>query len=109
MKNLEYSKFLLLESNYDLNTLKCSSYPYPLKQRIAGPYGHLSNDIAGQTISHLMNYGLETVMLGHLSKENNFPELAYQTVLNELNSSSSKVPFHLSVAGRDSIDEVIQI
>ena len=109
MKNLEYSKFLLLESNYDLNTLKCSSYPYPLKQRISGPYGHLSNDIAGQTISHLMNYGLETVMLGHLSKENNFPELAYKTVMEEIINSKTDNSINLSVASRFDPSPIIEI
>lgn len=46
MKNLIGSSFLLLEANYDPNILKCSKYPYPLKQRIAGPNGHLSNEAA---------------------------------------------------------------
>lgn len=46
IKNLEESSFILLEANYDANILKCSRYPYPLKQRIAGPNGHLSNEVA---------------------------------------------------------------
>jgi len=81
---LEDSSFILLEANYDPNILKCSKYPYPLKQRIAGPNGHLANVDAGKTVSYLMKSGLSKVMLGHLSKENNFPELAYKTVVNEL-------------------------
>lgn len=81
---LEDSSFLLLEANYDPEILKCSPYPYLLKQRIAGPNGHLANIDAGKTISFLMKSGLNKVMLGHLSKENNFPELAYKTVVNEL-------------------------
>lgn len=81
---LEGSSFLLLESNYDPEVLKCSSYPYLLKKRILGPNGHLANADAGKTISYLMNTGLDQVMLGHLSKENNFPELAYKTVVDEL-------------------------
>lgn len=81
---LEDSSFLLLESNYDPNVLKCSRYPYLLKERIAGPNGHLPNGEAGKTISYLLNSGLKQVMLGHLSKENNFPELAYKTVMDEL-------------------------
>ena len=101
LSNLEKSKFVLLEANYDPNTLKCSSYPYVLKERIAGPNGHLSNQVAGQTISHLMNYGLESAMLGHLSKENNFPELAYKTVMEEIiYNSKSENSINLSVASR---------
>lgn len=89
IKNLEGSSFILLEANYDPNVLKCSRYPYYLKQRIAGPNGHLSNEAAGKTISYLLNSGLKNVMLGHLSKENNFPELAYKTVVEELCASSN--------------------
>lgn len=81
---LEDSSFLLLESNYDPNILKYSKYPYPLKERIAGPNGHLANSDAGKTVSYLLNSGLKQVMLGHLSKENNFPELAYKTVVEQL-------------------------
>ena len=108
--NLEKSKFLLLESNYDPNILKCSQYPYHLKERIAGPYGHLSNDSAGKTISHLIESGLQTVMLGHLSKENNFPELAYKTVMEEIiyNNKSEK-DINLSVASRYNHTPVIKI
>lgn len=103
------SDILLIESNYDRDTLLCGAYPYFLKKRIASDFGHLSNEACGKLVKKLYENGVTKFVLGHLSKENNFPELAYQTVLNELNSSSSKVPFHLSVAGRDSIDEVIQI
>lgn len=101
IENLKDSSFLLLESNYDLNILKCSKYPYSLKQRISGPNGHLSNDMAGKTIRYLKNFGLKNVVLGHLSKENNFPELAYKTVVEELiNNSINENDMHISVATR---------
>ena len=61
--NLNGSSFLLLESNYEPEILKVSSYPYKLKERIAGPHGHLSNKEAGQTISALMYKDLKEVML----------------------------------------------
>lgn len=108
--NLTNSSFILLESNYDPNILKCSSYPYPLKQRILGPNGHLPNEMAGKTISYLANHGLNTVMLGHLSKENNFPELAYKTVVEQLiNDNINCNNFNLSVANRDTISPIIDI
>lgn len=110
LKNLEGSKFILLESNYDPEVLKCTKYPFKLKTRIAGPTGHLSNSIAGKTINHLMKSGLKTAILGHLSKESNFPELAYQTVVDEIianGSDSSKI--NLSVASRDYPGKLIQI
>ena len=53
--------------------------------------------------------GVNKFILGHLSKENNFPELAYRTVFNEINSSDIKKPFELSVAGRDTIDKVTEL
>ena len=108
--NLERSTFLLLESNYDPNILKCSQYPYHLKERISGPYGHLSNTVAGQTISHLLNTGLKTVMLGHLSKENNFPELAYKTVMEEIIYNNNPInSINLSVATRFSRSQIIDL
>ena len=89
-------------TNDDPEVLKFSRYPYPLKSRIAGPNGHLSNELAGKTISHLLGSGLEQAMLGHLSKESNFPELAYKTVVDEIISSNySENSLKLSVASRD--------
>ena len=110
ISNLEKSSFLLLESNYEPEVLKCSPYPYLLKMRIQGPNGHLSNIDAGKTISYLSNHGLKNVMLGHLSKENNFPELAYKTVLNELieNNTSENI-VSLNVANRYEVSPFIDI
>ena len=102
VKNLEDSIFILLESNYDPDILRYSPYPYLLKRRIEGPTGHLPNSKAGETISYLMKSGLQTAMLGHLSKENNFPELAYKTVAEEImNSNQDLSKINLSVASRD--------
>ena len=102
IKNLEDSIFIMLESNYDPEVLKFSKYPYILKNRIAGPTGHLPNEMAGKTIAHLLNSGLQQAILGHLSKESNFPELAYKTVIDEVISSNYDVnSLKLSVASRD--------
>ena len=110
LKQLEPSDFLLLESNYDPEVLKCSPYPYILKQRIAGPNGHLPNEEAGKTISYLLKSNLKKAMLGHLSKENNFPELAYKSVVEELISSSyDENTINISVASRDVPGQIIQI
>lgn len=110
LENLKGSSFILLESNYDPEILKVSKYPYILKQRIAGPNGHLSNSTAGKTIGCLIQNDLKTVMLGHLSKENNFPELAYQTVVEELigqNIDTNEIS--LSVANRNSPTKIIEL
>lgn len=107
---LENSKFLMLEANYDPEVLKCSKYPFLLKNRISGPNGHLSNSLAGKAICHLIKSGLETVTLGHLSKESNFPELAYSTVLEELainNYTCNDIT--LSVADRNAPGQMVKI
>lgn len=109
LKNLEESLFVMLEANYDPEVLKCSPYPFSLKTRIAGPTGHLSNEIAGKTISYLIQSGLKNAMLGHLSKESNFPELAYQTVVDELISSNNQDNLILNVASRDTHSKIIDI
>lgn len=76
-----------------------------------GQPGHLPNEMAGKTISHLLNSGLKTAMLGHLSKESNFPELAYQTVLDELISGNNYNGnnLSLSVASRDTHSKLIEL
>lgn len=108
--NLTNSSFIMLEANYDPEILKCSSYPYSLKQRISGPFGHLSNDMAGKTISYLSKFGLNNVMLGHLSKENNFPELAYKTVVEQLMENNiNENNLRLCVANRFNTSEIINV
>lgn len=111
LKQLEESLFVMLEANYDPEVLRCSSYPFTLKSRIAGPTGHLPNEMAGKTLSYLLQSGLKTAMLGHLSKESNFPELAYQTVLDELitNHNFDTNTMQLSVASRDIHSKLISI
>lgn len=110
LKNLEESQFVLLESNYDPEVLKCSSYPFMLKSRIAGPTGHLPNEMAGKTIAYLLKSGLRQAMLGHLSKESNFPELAYKTVVDELIANNyNENSLNLSVANRDCHSKLITV
>ena len=107
---LEDSSFLLLESNYDPNVLKYSKYPYMLKERIAGPKGHLPNSEAGKTISYLLKSGLKQVMLGHLSKESNFPELAYKTVVDELiESKFNENSINIKIADRFKPSPIIDL
>lgn len=110
VKQIDGSEFVLLEANYDTEVLKYTKYPFKLKERIAGPTGHLSNKMAGQTINYLINSGLKKAMLGHLSKESNFPELAYQTVINEIIANGTSVDnFSLSVADRNEPGKLINI
>lgn len=102
---------LLLEANHDVKMLQVGSYPYYLKQRILGEKGHLSNELSGQLLCRLMHDGLKCVLLGHLSKENNYEELAYETVRLELHQSDrsgmeNEIPIY--VAKRDQISQVVE-
>lgn len=94
---------VLLESNYDPDMLKAGPYPYELKKRILSRHGHLSNDDAGRAAAELARHGTQQIILGHLSKENNFPELALRSC--ELYLQQAGIEPHedvqLCVASRD--------
>ena len=102
---------LYVEANHDTGMLETGPYPYPLKVRIAGNYGHLSNEMSARLIGSLNNSRLHNVILGHLSKENNFPDLALETVRAELFRDHDKrdINFSLSVAPRDKASETFSI
>lgn len=96
-ENIKNSHLLLIESNHDVEMLKVGKYPWYLKRRILGEYGHLSNDDAGRLLSEVLCGKNECILLGHLSKENNFPELAYQTVANILTEKGINVTKDVSL------------
>jgi phosphoribosyl 1,2-cyclic phosphodiesterase len=96
-KTLEDADVILLESNHDVQMLKFGPYPYPLKRRILSNVGHLSNEDCGKGIVQITNAKFKKIILGHLSKTNNYPELAYQTVVNVLNNSGVKLEKDLSL------------
>lgn len=103
---------LLLEANHDLRMLQAGPYPYYLKQRVMGKKGHLSNDAAGRLLTEIWQPRLEHVLLGHLSKENNYAELAYETVRMELlmgDCGCGKDDICLAVAPRAACSDTIQI
>ena len=103
---------LFLEANHDVNMLQVGPYPYQLKRRILGDRGHLSNELSGQLLKRIAHEKLQGVVLGHLSKDNNIPELAYETVRVELAMGSevyNEVQFPITVAKRDEVSTVIKI
>ncbi|MGI6497876.1 MAG: MBL fold metallo-hydrolase [Oscillospiraceae bacterium] len=77
---IEGVDLLLLEANYDRDMLHLGSYPAFLKRRIESDYGHLSNDDAGRAAAFAMQNGTKTIVLGHLSKENNQAQRALEAV-----------------------------
>ncbi|MCC8060203.1 MAG: MBL fold metallo-hydrolase [Clostridiales bacterium] len=103
---------ILLEANHDVHMLQAGPYPYFLKQRILGDHGHLSNENAGRLLNCLLHDHLRYVLLGHLSKENNYEALAYETVRLEIDQGDT--PYHasdfsISVAGRDRVSQIINL
>jgi len=80
---MEQSDVLVLEANHDPELLRQGSYPWPLKQRILGNRGHLSNSDAAWALARLKRRPRQ-VLLAHLSAENNRPEVARDTVLDIL-------------------------
>lgn len=101
---------LLLEANHDVRMLQTGSYPYPLKQRILGDQGHLSNVLSGQLLGRLLHDRFKAVVLGHLSKENNYAELAYETVRLEVSMGENPYKgddFPIYVAKRSEASRMI--
>ncbi len=111
IENLGECDSILIEANHDINLLQVGAYPYSLKMRILGDRGHLSNDASARLIKEILHPGMQHIMLGHLSKENNFPELAYQTVQYELDQSEtwSAMDTKLLVAKRYEPTELLEI
>ncbi len=82
---------LLLEANYDHTMLQNGSYPYSLRTRIDGRYGHLSNDQSAALAARLEHPGLQKLFLGHLSENNNTPQSAFESVANRLQRGGDDV------------------
>ncbi len=104
-EKLKGSRAVLLESNYDLFMLEAGTYPYELKCRIKGESGHLCNDDAALVVKALAQSGTEEIILGHLSQENNYPDLAFETTKLCLLGHGIKVgkDILVSVAKRDGV------
>ena len=112
VKNLENLDAVLLEANHDIRMLQVGKYPYYLKQRILGDRGHLSNENAGRLLCRILHDNLKAVFLGHLSRENNYEELAYETVCSEVTLGDNPYrsrDFKIQVAKRDHISEIITV
>ena len=83
-QNICGASAVLIESNYDDFMLKNGSYSFELKQRIASDHGHLSNYDCAKVIKNMLESGTKKFILGHLSEENNLPDVAEEAVLSEL-------------------------
>ncbi len=112
VENLTHLDALLLEANHDVRMLQAGPYPYYLKQRILGTCGHLSNENAGRLLSRIVHDNLKHIFLGHLSKENNYDKLAYETVCMEVTMGDNEYKsddFHIRVASRTEISDFVTV
>ena len=104
IENIRGMNVLFLEANHDKNMLEVGPYPYYLKMRILSDNGHLSNEATGTLLSSVIGDETQHIFLGHLSAENNYPELAYETVFQEITLSDTPYKgsdFPITVAKRN--------
>jgi phosphoribosyl 1,2-cyclic phosphodiesterase len=80
---------LVLECNHDLDLLWSGDYPKWLKERIAGPFGHLDNRAAGRLLGALERSRLRHLIAAHLSQQNNRPELAREALASAAGCEAS--------------------
>ncbi len=99
------SDIVLLESNHDVQMLKNGTYPAMLKKRILGKLGHLSNEAAANIATTLLKNGTRAILLGHLSEQNNMPDIAYSVVKKALCEAGAKIDkdIRLAVASKSDI------
>lgn len=109
--NIMGSTAILIEANHDVNMVHTGNYPYYLKRRILSETGHLSNEDAGKLLSGFLHDGLSHIILGHLSRENNYDMLAYETVRNEISESDNRYKaddFPIHIAKYNCVSELIK-
>ncbi|EDS77187.1 metallo-beta-lactamase superfamily protein [Clostridium botulinum C str. Eklund] len=97
-ENTKDADVVLLESNHDVEMLKFGPYPYSLKRRILSNVGHLSNDDCGKAIVTMTENNCKNIILGHLSKTNNYPDLAYETVVGVLRENKIKLNNDINIS-----------
>ena len=105
------AELLVAEANHDVEWLQSGPYPYFLKSRILGDQGHLSNEAGAQLVCQAVEEGARTVVLAHLSKENNTPQRAYDVVCGALERRGIQVgrDVRLDVAPRAQTGERYRI
>ncbi|HBL83789.1 MAG: hypothetical protein A2Y17_08390 [Clostridiales bacterium GWF2_38_85] len=90
-ENLLGCDYIVIESNHDVQMLKCGAYPYYLKQRILSDRGHLSNKNCATYLPSLVEAGAKCIVLAHLSRDNNRPDIAFSESRLSLNTAGIRV------------------
>ena len=88
---IQGAQLLVAEANHDEEWVRSGPYPYFLKERILGRRGHLSNEAGAQLACQAAQAGARTLILAHLSAENNTPQRAYDTVAAQLTYAGVQV------------------
>ena len=92
---------LLLESNHDLEMLKDGPYPWSVKQRVLSRVGHLSNAATAEFLTRDYDVVAHTIVLGHLSDQNNLPDLARYAAEQAIGDRLSLLGNRIVLAGQD--------
>lgn len=102
---------VVLEANHDIEMLKMGNYPYHLKRRVLSERGHLSNDASAELATKLVTQGTKSILLAHLSGENNLPILAYETVASWMQQYKIRPDrdVTLAVLSRNQPTEIIDV
>ena len=111
LNSIQDSQTILLESNHDLQMLKEGPYPIWLKSRIFGKNGHLSNTDAASAACKIkkVNPGLQNLILGHISKENNTEDLVFNTAMSYLDENCLLGDTNLSLATQGKTTSIFEI
>lgn len=108
--HLKEANLSVIESNYDNTLLMYGPYNYNLKQRIKSNLGHLSNTDTASVITNLAKDGKRSFILGHLSQNNNNPDIAYSIITDTLKENGFNLDeFNINIATRDFSSEVYSL
>lgn len=110
MSNLVGCDLVMLESNHDIGMLETGPYPYYLKERILSDIGHLSNEACANVAAELVEKGTTRLFLGHLSEQNNYPPLAYQTSIAAISDTGAKenIDYILKVNPKENLEDIVR-
>jgi phosphoribosyl 1,2-cyclic phosphodiesterase len=109
IERLRKVQTLVIETNHDEKLLQNDTHrPWPVKQRIQSRHGHLSNTAAASVIEELLSGEIERVVLGHLSRDCNTPELALNTVRSSL-ARCGKIHIEVHIATQSEISPQLRV
>lgn len=101
---------VMLESNHDIGMVQNGEYPYYLKRRILSDRGHLSNIDCAEEAKELIKSGTTRLFLGHLSRDNNMPALAYETTYASIYETGAVInkDYLLSVNPEENTEDIVR-